>query len=235
MYSGKRVLITGTSRGVGESLAKHFVYNNAKVIGLCRDVEGYDCGEHFILCDLSDTESIVQAFGKVSKFGPVDICINNAAVLTSQYALKMDVEDASRMVQIDLLAPFIVAREAAKLIYSKSGDYGRIINISSMAVALEPMGDSMYAACKAGLNKMSNIMAKEFAGFGITVNTLAISAIETDMLKQLNREKVDKVVKSLPIPRYATMDDITNVIDFFCSPKSDYITAQTIYLGGVHA
>jgi 3-oxoacyl-[acyl-carrier protein] reductase len=104
-----------------------------------------------------------------------------------------------------------------------------------MAVALEPMGDSMYAACKAGLNKMSNIMAKEFAGFGITVNTLAISAIDTDMLRQLNKEKVDKVVAGLPIPRYATMDDITNVIDFFCSPKSNYITAQVIYLGGVHA
>lgn len=230
MYKGKTVLITGTSRGVGESLAAHFVKNNAKVIGLCRDVEGYEDGQHFILCNLADTESIIQAFGNVSKFGPVDICINNAAVLTSQYALKIPIEALSVMVKVDLLGAFIVARESAKIM--REG--GRIINISSMAVALEPMGDSMYAACKAGLNKMSNIMAKEFAGFGITVNTLAISAIETDMLKQLNREKVDKVVASLPIPRYATMEDITNVIDFFCSEKSSYITAQTIYLGGVH-
>jgi len=143
----------------------------------------------------------------------------------------MSEDDAEGMVLIDLLAPFLVARESAKLM--KNG--GQIINISSMAVALEPMGDSMYAACKAGLNKMSNIMAKEFAGFGITVNTLGISAIDTDMSRQLNKEKLDKVVAGLPIPRYATMDDITNVIDFFCSPKSSYITSQTIYLGGVHA
>ena len=92
----------------------------------------------------------------------------------------------------------------------------------------------MYAACKSGLNTMTNILAKEFQQFGITCNTLAVSAIETDMLKQLNKEKIDKVVASLPIPRYATMDDIINVIDFFASERSNYITSQTIYLGGVH-
>jgi 3-oxoacyl-[acyl-carrier protein] reductase len=137
------------------------------------------------------------------------------------------------MVDTDLLGAFVVAKETVKLM--KRSEHGRIINISSMAVVLEPMGDSMYAACKAGLTTMSNIMAKEFAFMGITVNTLAISAIETDMLKQLNKEKIDKVVGSLPIPRYAKAEDITNVIDFFASERSEYITAQTIYLGGVHA
>ncbi len=233
MYTGKTVLITGSGRGIGSDLADHFLKNNAKVIG-CGVLDwGFDNNYHCLQHDLADTKSIPELFEKFKKMHvkKIDICINNAAVLTSQYALKMGIEDAERMAKIDLLAPFFVARESVKMMLHG----GRIINISSMAVALEPMGDSMYAACKAGLNKMSNILAKEFAGFGITVNTLAISAIETDMLKQLNKEKVDKVVKSLPIPRYATMDDITNVIDFFCSPKSSYITAQTIYLGGVHA
>jgi 3-oxoacyl-[acyl-carrier protein] reductase len=144
----------------------------------------------------------------------------------------MDVADARGMVLVDFLAVFLVTRECAKLM--KKVPYGRIINISSMAVSLEPMGDSVYAGCKAGITTMANIMAKEYSFMNVTCNTLAISAIETDMLKQLNKEKINKIINGLTVPRYATMDDIINVIDFFASEKSSYITAQTIYLGGVH-
>jgi 3-oxoacyl-[acyl-carrier protein] reductase len=231
MYTGKTVLITGSSRGVGKMLADHFISNHATVIGLSRYAEGVE-GMNYYRCDLSDPQEIISVMKNIYKnHSNLNIIINNAAVLTSQYAWKMGVDDARSMVDIDLLSPFFVAREGSKLMLHG----GRIVNISSMAVPLEPMGDSMYAACKAGLEKMGNIMAKEFNTFGITVNTLGISAIETDMLKQLNKEKIDKVVANLPIPRYATIEDITNVIDFFCSPKSNYITAQTIYLGGVHS
>lgn len=232
MYKGKTVLITGTGRGVGMELAKHFYSHNATVIGIDHDCKEVVYKQYS--ADLSIPDDITDVFEQIKKVHPkIDICINNAAVLTSQYSTKMPIEGAEDMVNVDLLAVFLVSRECAKLM--KKSEYGRIINISSMAVALEPMGDSMYAACKAGINVLANIMAKEYAFMNVTCNTLAISAIETDMLKQLNKENIDKVVASLPIPRYATMNDITNVIDFFCSPDSGYITAQTIYLGGVHA
>lgn len=232
MYKGKTVLITGTSRGVGKHLKDYFLSKEAKVIRINKSKEPDEINYRQFAVNLSMPSMVEKTLQNIKEFaGEVDILINNAAVLTSQYSTKMDGLDAWQMVMVDLLAPFLVSRECVKLM--KNG--GQIVNISSMAVALEPMGDSMYAACKAGLNKMSNIMAKEYAFMGVTVNTLAISAIETDMLRQLNREKVDKVVKKLPLPVYATMDDITNVIDFFCSPRSSYITAQTIYLGGVHA
>ena len=81
---------------------------------------------------------------------------------------------------------------------------------------------------------MGNVLAKEFASFNITVNTLAISAIETDMLAQLPREQIRSVIGSLPIPRFATADDVLNVIDFFASERSSCITAQTVFLGGVN-
>lgn len=231
MYKGKTVLITGASRGIGKYLTEYFLKNDAKVIGISRSKGEEGINHRHYAVDLSIPPEIERTFTQIKGFiDEIDICINNAAVLVSQYSMKMLWQSAEGMVNTNLLAPFLIARESAKLM--KNG--GQIVNISSMAVALEPMGDSIYAACKAGLNKMSNIMAKEFAVFGITVNTLAVSAIETDMLKQLNKEKIDKVVAGLPIPRYATMEDIINVIDFFCSPKSSYITAQTIYLGGVH-
>jgi 3-oxoacyl-[acyl-carrier protein] reductase len=77
-------------------------------------------------------------------------------------------------------------------------------------------------------------MAKEFGPFNVTCNTLCISAIESDMLAQLPRHKIDAIIAALPIPRYAKPDDILNVIDFFASSRSSYITGQTVYLGGVH-
>lgn len=232
MYKDKIVLITGTNRGIGYKLAKYFLEQDAYVIGLSRNKPVIKDKKYlYYEIDLSQPEEISRIFKDIgSSCSKIDIVINNAAVLTSQFAVRIPIDKAIEMVMVDLLAVFIVSREAAKLMYES----GRIINISSMAVSLEPMGDSLYAACKAGINVLANIMAKEFYLQRITCNTLAISAIETDMLKQLPKEKIDKVIASLPIPCYAKIEDIINVIDFFCSGKSSYITAQTIYLGGIH-
>ena len=233
MYKGKTVLITGGSRGIGAMLVYYFAQNNARVIAISREAGEYHYDNvKYITSDLSDPKQITQAFEWLLKERiVVDILINNAAVLTSHYAVRIPEEDIIKMVQVDLLAHILVTRECLKLM---NNEWGRIINISSMAVSLEPKGDSVYAACKAGLTTWHNILAKEVAFRNITCNTVGISAIETDMLRQLNKEKIDKVVAALPLSRYATVEDITNVVDFFCSEKSDYITAQTIYLGGVH-
>jgi len=234
MYTGKTVLITGTSRGVGRALAKHFLDNHAEVLALNRTdnfIKHMNFAQHEV--DLFCPKQVVSAFELIKKTDPkIDIVINNAAVMSSRMSQKMPVEDAINMVNVDLLAPFLVSREASKLMYDIP--YGRIINIGSIADVCEAMGDSVYAACKAGLKTMTNILAKEYARQNVTCNTLAISAIETDMLAQHKPEVVDALVKTFPIPRKAIIDDITNVIDFFCSEKSSYITAQTIYLGGLH-
>jgi 3-oxoacyl-[acyl-carrier protein] reductase len=106
-----------------------------------------------------------------------------------------------------------------------------------MASSLEPVGDSIYAACKVGIITLANVMAKEFASMNITCNTLAITAIETDMLRQHTptaQVKINEIIKNLPIPRMTKIDDILNVIDFFSSERSSYITGQMIYLGGIN-
>ena len=234
MYTGKVVLITGTSRGVGQILTRHFLSNNAKVIGISGSArESYGINYRHYAVNLSVPSEIVEIFSVIkTRTEVIDICINNAAVMSSRFSQKMPVEDAINMVNVDLLAPFLICREASKLMYDIP--YGRIINIGSIADVCEAMGDSVYAACKAGLKTMTNVLAKEYARQNITCNTLAISAIDTDMLAKHKPEVVDALVKTFPIPRKATMDDITNVIDFFCSEKSGYITSQTIYLGGLH-
>jgi 3-oxoacyl-[acyl-carrier protein] reductase len=231
MYSGKTVLITGVTRGVGEELSKHFFGNNATVIGIARsEIAPFYCAT-YCQCDLSKQEDIISTF-KWLKDYKIDICINNAAIMSSRFSQKMPIDDAISMVNVNLLAPFFICREVSKLMYDIP--YGRIINIGSIADVCEAMGDSIYAATKAGLKTMTNILAKEYSRQNITCNTLAISAIDTDMLAQHKPESVDALVKTFPIPRKATIDDITNVIDFFCSEKSSYVTSQTIYLGGLH-
>lgn len=234
MYSEKTVLITGATRGVGKHLVAHFLNNGAKVIGVSRTKEIDDLNYKHFAVDLSSPLQIVDMFScdKFYELGNIDIVINNAAVMSSRFSQKMPVEDAIAMVNVDLLAPFLICREASKLMYDIP--YGRIVNIGSIADVCEAMGDSVYAACKAGLKTMTNVLAKEYARQNVTCNTLAISAIDTDMLAKHKSEVVDALVKTFPIPRKATMDDITNVIDFFCSEKSGYVTAQTIYLGGLH-
>lgn len=234
-YADRIVLVTGARRGVGALLVDHFLAGGAQVIGLSReldasrDVKGYTA----IACDVGDPASVAAAFETVRKaFGRVDIAINNAAVLTSQHAMIMPPAAARSMIETNILGTFLVSREAAKLM--RKGKWGRIVNIGSMAVSLEPIGDSVYAATKAAIATLANVLAKELAPLNITCNTLGITAIETDMLSQLPRPKVDAVVAGLTLPRYATADDICNVVDFFASQRSGYITAQTVYLGGVN-
>lgn len=238
MYKGKIALVTGASRGVGLEIVKHFLHHGATVIGLSRGQSEmqHDSYHHFSV-DIGDAEAVANCFRKeISKhFKTLDIVVNNAAVLTSQYAMIMPIKNAMDMLQINLMGVFMVSREAAKLM--RKTQRGSIINVGSMATSLEPMGDSIYAATKAGIITLANVMAKEFSAMNITCNTIGITAIETDMLQShsaVAQEKIKGIIANLPIPRMAKADDILNVIDFFASERSSYITAQTIYLGGIN-
>lgn len=227
-------VVTGSSRGIGAVIARHFLDKNFIVIGFSRNKHSFP-NENYIhyAVDISKPEGVKKAFVSISKeFGRVDVLVNNASVLTSQFAMILPPKNVEDMLSINLFGAFLVAREAGRIMCRRK--YGRIINISSMAACLEPEGDSMYAATKAGSETMINILAKEFARYNVTCNSLAISAFQTDMLDQLPREKIEAVVAGLTLPRFASADDILNVIDFFSSERSSYITAQTIHLAGVN-
>ena len=238
MYQGKTILITGTSRGIGNQLAIFFLNEGAKVIGFSRGgttIENINY-RHFSL-NIGSTTEIINTFKilRQEKLN-IDILINNAAVLTSQYSIIIPAKNVEDMINVNFKGAFLITRESAKLM--RKSKYGRIINISSMAVVLEPMGDAIYAATKAAITSVCNILAKEFSSMNITCNTIGITAIETDMLNSHTpsaKIKIKEIIENLPIPRVAKIEDILHVIKFFGSEESSYITAQTIYLGGLHS
>lgn len=159
-YAGKVVVVTGARKGVGKSISEYFLSEGATVIGISRGLEeSLNPSYITISADIGKPKEVQTAFFKISKLVPnVDIVINNAAVLTSQYSMIMPASNAQAMVDTNLLGTFYVSREAAKIM--RKAKKGRIINIGSMAASLEPMGDSIYAACKAGVSTLANVMAK---------------------------------------------------------------------------
>ncbi len=234
-YADRVVAVTGARKGLGKALAEHFLRGGATVLGLSRQPGAIDhpAYRHY-LCDVADAKAVRATFQQIARDEPrgLQVLVNNAGVLASVQSFLLPATQAQDMLTTNLLGPFLVSREAAKLMKRAPG--GRIINIGSMAASLEPAGDSIYAASKAGLETLSSVLAKEYAPFGITSNTVAVTAIETDMLAQLPRDRIDAIIARLPIARYAVDDDVFNVVDFFASERSGYVTAQTIYLGGLH-
>lgn len=233
-YEGKFALVTGSRRGIGRLIAEHLLQHGARVAGFARGEATFEHANyvHFQV-DVGDPASVQRGFAALKKVtDTVHIVVNNAAVLTSQYAMIMSPAAAQAMINTNLLGTFMVSREASKMM--RKAKWGRIINIGSMAASLEPIGDSVYAACKAGVSTLANVMARELAPLNVTCNTLGVSGIKTDMLDQLPKDKIAAVIAGLPLPRFAEPDDILNVIDFFASERSAYITAQTVFLGGVN-
>lgn len=234
MYRGQVVLITGASKGLGSKLADHFATRNASVIGFSRSpgVLRHANYRHFRV-DVRDEQQVHVAFGSIrSEFGKLDVLINNAAIATSQFAVLTPTASAEDIFKTNFLGSFTVCREAVRIMMKHK--YGRIINMSSMMVPLRPAGGAVYSASKAALTQFTQVLAKEVADYGITCNVLGVSAIETDMWKDITKDKLMSLLQELPQKELATLEDITNVIDFFSSKASGAVTAQVVYLGGAY-
>jgi 3-oxoacyl-[acyl-carrier protein] reductase len=227
------VLITGTRKGVGRFLAEHFVRRGAFVVGCSRkpadwQLENY---EHHI-ADVADESQVKAMMSAIrNEYGRLDVVINNAGVAAMNLALLTPIATVERVMRTNFYGTFLVCRESAKLMMK--GRAGRIVNISTVAVPLQLEGESVYAASKNAIVSFTQILARELAEFGITCNVVALPPIETDLIRSVPRDKIDSVINSLAIKRMGRFEDVANVIDFFVKPESDYVTGQTIYLGGV--
>lgn len=225
-------VVTGASRGVGLGIAHHLCQRDFLVIGISRTTPPNDLGVTHVSADLADSDSVVSAFDEIKKqYGRVDVLVNNAAVLNSQYLMIMSTKSIEAMISTNLTGAVIAARESLRIM--RKNKFGRIINISSMATVLKPTGDSVYAATKSAIEMFSAITAKEAFSMGITSNVLSISAYESEMFRSLNYERVQKIVDNLPVPGLVGIDDVTSIVDYLISPAGAAVTGQVIRLGGI--
>jgi len=230
----KLVLITGTSRGIGAYLAKHYLLKGYIVIGCSRSISVIDEIDYFhIQSDISEELEILKVFSFIRKqFGYIDVLINNAAINPAiMSAALLPYESIQKAYKVNVFATMLFCREAVKLMSRKK--FGRIINIGSMASKHEVPGEGLYTSTKAAVIAYTRVLAKEVYKQGITANVVAPSAIETELSKQINVNALKEVLLRNAIHKMGEFSDVSNVIDLLINEESSSITGQVIFLGGV--
>jgi len=239
-FTGKTVIVTGSTRGLGRAIAEKFAKLGANVVinGTTETVlntekefleKGYRVKA--FIGDISVPEN-VQMLVKtaVETFGTVDVLVNNAGIVRDKLLMKMNVEDWDEVLNVNLKSVFLCTKEVIRLMIKKR--QGRIINISSVIGVMGNAGQANYAASKAGIIGFTKSMAKELGSRGITCNAVAPGFIESDMSQQLPESIREKYIANVPLGRAGTPLDVAGAVCFLASEDAEYITGQVIHVDG---
>lgn len=229
----RAILITGARKGIGRHLAEHYLSLGWMVAGCSRTPsdlqhERYLHTQADVACE-ADAKRVFRAIHE--RFGRLDALVNNAGIASMNHALLTPVSTVEQVLRTNFVGTFLFSREAAKMM--KSAGSGRIVNFSTVAAPLRLAGEAAYAASKAAVVSLTQVLAREFAPFGITVNAVGPTPVETDLIRAVPKEKIDSLLAQQAIRRLGTFADVANVIDFFLRPESSFVTGQVLYLGGV--
>lgn len=227
------IIITGTRKGIGRYLAERYLQEGDIVYGCSRricDIEHPNY--HHTRLDVSDEAEVVGFVRNVYKnHKRIDVLINNAGCASMNHFLLTPYDTAKKVFNTNFFGTFLMCREVAKfMVKAKSG---RIVNYSTVAVALNLHGELVYSASKAAIEQLTRVLADEIGESGVTVNAVGPTPIDTDLIKNVPENKLQDLLSHQCIKRFGQFEDVKNVIDFFLKPESNFITAQTIYLGGV--
>lgn len=227
------MIITGTSKGIGRYLVDYYTDKGFQVVGCSRTApENTPPGYVHYTLSVSDEAAVAGMVWDVYKrFGRIDVLINNAGIASMNHSLLMPLKTVEDIFATNVFGSFLFAREVAKVMMRRK--YGRIVNFATVATPLRLEGESAYAASKAAVESYTEILAKELGAFDITVNAVGPTPVATDLIRSVPEPKIKALIEAQAIKRLGEFRDISNVIDFFIASGSDFVTAQTIYLGGV--
>lgn len=226
-------LITGTRKGIGKFLAEYYVKQGHCVIGCSRSPVDWELENYcHYEADVADEVAVKKIFTKIRKqYGKLDHLINNAGIASMNHALLTPLTTVNNILNTNVIGTFLFCREAGKLM--AKNHYGRIVNFTTVATPLKLEGEAIYAASKAAIYSFTEVLARELAGYNITVNAIGPTPIETDLIRAVPKDKMDRLLARQAISRFGTFADVTNVVDFYLRQESSFITGQNIYLGGV--
>ena len=229
----KIIIVTGTRKGLGMGISSYYLQQGHTVIGCSRGESSIDHLQytHYSL-DVSDEQKVMKMVRETyRKHKRIDVLINNAGIASMNHIALSPTQTAIRILQTNFLGSFIFLREVSKIMMKQK--FGRIVNFTTVATPLKLEGEMLYASSKAAVETLTKIASKEFGSFGITVNAVGPTPVPTDLIKNVPKEKMDSLLSLQAIKRFGNIDDILNVIDFFIDNRSEFITGQIVYLGGI--
>jgi 3-oxoacyl-[acyl-carrier protein] reductase len=235
---GKVALVTGASGGIGAVIALTLHAQGATVAlsGTRRDAlesVAAQLGDRCFVCpgdlrDAAEPDALVEAAEQAA--GPLAILVNNAGMTRDVLALRMRDEDWQAVMDVDLSAPFRLARAALRGMLRRRA--GRIINISSIVGVTGNAGQANYSAAKAGLIGMTKALAQEVASRGVTVNAVAPGLIATSMTDRLSEQQRTKLVESIPLGRVGSPEDVAAAVAYLASDEAGWVTGATLHVNG---
>lgn len=240
MLDGKVAIITGGTRGIGYDIVKKFLDNKAKVVlfgsreeSVNKAIsnlkeEGYEAIGFYP--NLSNLDDVKKAYDAVIKnYGKIDILVNNAGVSSSTPFEKYTEEEYEKVVDINIKAVYNCSKAVVE--YMKENG-GVILNTSSMVSIYGQPSGVMYPASKFAVNGMTKSLARELGKYNIRVNAVAPGITETDMVKALPKEMIEPLIKTIPLGRIGTPEDVANAFLFLASDMASYITGAILSVDG---
>ena len=240
-FTGKVVLVTGSSRGIGAEMIKAFGKRGAKcVVNYVADPQGENKTDAtnvakelkeplVIQCDVTQpgqVESMMMEIG--DKRGGLDILVNNSGIISDRTIKKMPIQDFETVVRVNLTGTFIVTQKAVAILRNA----GRIVNLSSVSGQMGLFGQANYSSSKAAIAALTKVSAREFARQNITVNAIAPGFIDVGMGKGMPEEVTQNFIKQIPLGRFGDVDEIVNAALFLASPMASYVTGHVLNVNG---